>query len=639
MTKQPYRMEFDVGTIKHLGLQMYSTLPPVIGEMVANSWDADAEWVKITIPTEPMGPGCEITVIDNGCGMSDNDVRNAYVIVGRDRRKEENNEITPKHKRKVMGRKGIGKFSAFGIANEIEVETVKGGQTSRLILNYEELEQNAKSRQILLPALGPTGTIDKGTKVTLRDFKKFKSRKIDINGLRRGLARRFSVIGASQHFEVIINAKPISPQERDLKRLLDKDDGGKPYLWEYDQEEIESGTGWRVSGWIGALDRTEELEDGIQRGIVIMARGKLVQEPFMFDATVGQQFALSYLVGELAAEFVDDVEDTIGTTRNQLVWDSEANAALKVWGQKQVKRIAREWAEKRKDDNEKALLKNPLYVKFTEEADKFEDSRVRRIADKLIREVISSNLIADPKSQEPVIQMCLDFMEFDAFQELANELATSGLQEVTRVVELFREWEVVEAKEMMRVTKGRITTIQKLQKLIDANALEVPTLHQFLKEFPWVLDPRWTLVADEKRYSNLLRKKYPVDSSVPEGDKRIDFLCVRESSSLVVVEIKRPQSKASKKELEQIEEYVLFMRDYVRKTTDPDFQIGEVVGYLLCGDLVDTPHIRGRTEVLAKSNIFVRRYSDLLEMVKSNHREFLTRYEQLRKAKAQRQPS
>ena len=34
--KAPYRMRFDVGTIKHLGLQMYSTLPPVISELVAN---------------------------------------------------------------------------------------------------------------------------------------------------------------------------------------------------------------------------------------------------------------------------------------------------------------------------------------------------------------------------------------------------------------------------------------------------------------------------------------------------------------------------------------------------------------------------------------------------------------------------
>jgi hypothetical protein len=630
-------MEFDIGTIKHLGLQMYSTLPPVIGEIVANSWDADAKWVRITIPNTPMSSNSEITVTDNGNGMADGEVRNAYVIVGRDRRKENGTDVTPKSGRKVMGRKGIGKFSAFGIASEVEVETVKDSQVSRLVLNYEALEKNAKNREILLPALESTGTLKRGTRITLRNFKKFQNRTIDIAGLRRGLARRFSIIGAKQHFEIIINGKKITPQERDLKRLLDKDDGGKPYLWEFKDTEIEPGSGWKVSGWIGALNRTDELQDGIQRGIVIMARGKLVQEPFIFDATVGQQFALSYLVGELTAEFVDEAEDSVGTTRNQLVWDTEPNSALKRWGQSEVKRIAREWGEKRKADNEKALLKNPLYKKFMKEADQFEDNQVKRIADRLIRQVVGGNVIEDPKTQEPVIQMCLDYMEFDSFQELAQQLMGAGLQDVDKLVELFREWEVVEAKEMMRVTNGRITTIQKLQKLIEGNALEVPTLHRFLKEFPWVLDPRWTLIADEKRYSQLLREKFPEDpAKVPEKDRRIDFLCVKEGETLVVVEIKRPKSKASKKELEQVEEYVLFMRDYVKKNTDPDTRVTDVIGYLLCGDLVDTPYVRGRKDNLAQSRIYVRRYADLLQMVKSNHKDFLIRYEKLRKAKAQR---
>ena len=75
-SKGPYRMEFDVGTIKHLGLQMYSTLPPVIGELVANGWDANATKVKITIPETPIDEQTsEIVISDDGIGMSDEDVR------------------------------------------------------------------------------------------------------------------------------------------------------------------------------------------------------------------------------------------------------------------------------------------------------------------------------------------------------------------------------------------------------------------------------------------------------------------------------------------------------------------------------------------------------------------------------------
>ena len=113
---------------------------------------------------------------------------------------------------------------------------------------------------------------------------------------------------------------------------------GKGYIWEYDGDgdgvEIEEGTGWKVTGWIGALDRTSEKNDHIDRGIVLMARGKLVQDPFHFDAVIGQQFALSYLIGELNVDFVDEQEDTIATARNSLVWDAEPNKILKEWGKK-----------------------------------------------------------------------------------------------------------------------------------------------------------------------------------------------------------------------------------------------------------------------------------------------------------------
>lgn len=632
-SRQPFRIEFDIGTVKHLGLQMYATLPPVIGELVSNAWDADAEHVKITIPETSFTANSEIVIEDDGDGMTDKEVRRAYLIVGRDRRKDEGDEPTKKHKRRIMGHKGIGKFSGFGIAGEIEIETIKNRETSRFVMSYAEFEKNAAQRRLIMPSLAPTGTLKKGTRVTLRQISRFRNRSVSIDALRRGLARRFAIIGDLHNFEVKINGNAISARERDLKRLLDKDESGKRYIWEYADEEIKPGTGWRVSGWIGALDRTTELEDGIQRGIVLMARGKLVQEPFVFDAVVGQQFALSYLVGELHAEFVDESEDTIATTRNSLVWATEANAAFKEWGQREVNRIAREWGERRKADNEKQLAKNDLYVRFLSEAEGYEDRGPKKVADKLIRATIAKNPLADAKDYEPVVKMCLDFLEFDAFQELANELSGTRVEDVPKIIDLFREWEVVEAKEMMRVTEGRIKTIEKLQRLIDKNALEVPTLHNFLREFPWVLDPRWNLIADEKKYSELLKTRFPEDAKTPEMDKRIDFLCVRESSDLIVVEIKRPSCKASQKQLSQIEEYVIFMRDHVSKTSDPEMSSKDVIGYLLVGDVVDTSQVRGRAKNLADARIYVRKYKDLLRMVERNHHDFLNRYDKLRKAK------
>ena len=161
-SKEPYRMKYDAGTIKHLGLQMYSTLPPVIGELVANAWDANATRVEIKIPEEPINEATtEITISDDGIGMSDKDVRDKYLIIGRDRRTEDRTDVTPviqgRGGRKIMGRKGIGKFSAFGIAQEIVIESVKDGEVSHFQMNYGKLlaEKQKQKREIEFPPLEP----------------------------------------------------------------------------------------------------------------------------------------------------------------------------------------------------------------------------------------------------------------------------------------------------------------------------------------------------------------------------------------------------------------------------------------------------------------------------------------------------
>ena len=503
--KSPYTLLFDVGTIKHLGLQMYSTLPPVISELVANGWDANATRVEISIPENTLDlDESEVTISDNGIGMSDQDIRTKYVVTGRDRREDEGADETPEpHKRKIMGRKGIGKFSSFGIAKEIEIESVKDGEVSRLVMNYDAMLDSAANQSITFPALSPTGNVKNGTKITFRKFTKFRSRRIPIDNLRKGLARRFSIIGGQNDFEVVINGSPISPQERNLQASLDKDAEGKPYIWVYENARIKECEDWTVSGWIGALDRAGPSHDGIDRGIALMARGKLVQEPFVFEAVVGQQYALSYIIGELHVEFVDAAEDTIGTNRNALVWDTDANAALKEWGRTEVNKIAREWASKRSEDNRRMLERNELYLEFKRQANETGSTRALKLADQLVRQAIGKNPTAPFEELAPIIRMSLDFMEFDAFVEIASDLADADLHDTGTILNLFREWQIVEAKEMSRVSEGRIATIQKLQDLIDQDALEVPTLHNFLKEFPWVIDPRWSLVDDEVTYSKI----------------------------------------------------------------------------------------------------------------------------------------
>lgn len=78
-----FQLKFSpIVIIKHLGLSMYSTLPPVLSELITNSYDADADKVTITINQQDKS----IEVLDNGCGMTADELNNDFLNVGRNKR-------------------------------------------------------------------------------------------------------------------------------------------------------------------------------------------------------------------------------------------------------------------------------------------------------------------------------------------------------------------------------------------------------------------------------------------------------------------------------------------------------------------------------------------------------------------------
>ena len=116
-----YQMNISNTVLYHLGINLYSNVPAVLSEVVANSWDADATNVYIKIEKD------RITIADDGHGMKLKDINEKYLLVGYPRRIH-NEAVTDRYKRKVMGRKGIGKLSLFSIAETVTVETFKKGK-------------------------------------------------------------------------------------------------------------------------------------------------------------------------------------------------------------------------------------------------------------------------------------------------------------------------------------------------------------------------------------------------------------------------------------------------------------------------------------------------------------------------------
>lgn len=102
----PYEMTLSLSVLKQLGLNLYSNVPAVLAEVVANSWDADAENVLIEVDRSTDS----VVILDDGRGMTKSDINQKYLYVGHERREAPDESITPKYKRDVMGRMGIGKL-------------------------------------------------------------------------------------------------------------------------------------------------------------------------------------------------------------------------------------------------------------------------------------------------------------------------------------------------------------------------------------------------------------------------------------------------------------------------------------------------------------------------------------------------
>jgi len=613
-TSEKLQMTVELTIIDNLGIKMYVSLPKVMSEIVANSWDADATRVDIVLPEGPIGHGSEIIITDNGHGMTFEEINKLYLRVGRLRRKEEEIDETPKFGRDIMGRKGIGKLSVFGVSKLVEIETWKNHILTAFRMDIEKIMAVSKSGEstIYEPEIlrrSENTQTEQGTRIKLKTLK--RAAPIDINSVTKRLARRFSVLG--KNFDVYVNGNRIDPEERLLRQEL-------TFLHKINDETIVEGGDWVVSGWIGTLRGSVE---NVDPGIIIMARGKLIQEPFFFRLSAGEKYAFHYLVGEVNAEFLDEEEDLIATHRGSIVWESPEGQALHNWGQRKLRWIADEWSEMRRQKREKVIREDTEFKEWLETLTGPE----KKIADKIIKILTSQYAITDERRKEIMSYVRTSFDQ-QAFHQLVAVLDENPT--AANVLNAFEEWRVIEAREILRLVQGRLKTIAQFEKMIKSDAKEVPEIHEYFVKFPWILDPSWIEIYDEVHYSDLLREGFP-DKKLEEPDRRIDFVCMGVGDSVHIVELKRPSHKVNWNDLDQLEKYVAFVRG--RLGSSPRRSYTSAAGYIVAGDLVDKNEIRQKRNNLERSRMYVLKYEDCLRNAQKLFGIFSKKLEEFEKAR------
>ncbi|MEN6323673.1 MAG: TIGR02391 family protein [Proteiniphilum sp.] len=345
MSEDKLFMTFEANTIQHLGVKMYSTMPPALAELIANAYDACATVVKIRLYDQEEKV---VIVEDNGCGMSFEEVNNFFLRIGRNRREEQQHSQCG---RIPTGKKGLGKLALFGIGDRINIKTLKNEECVSFDLDWNEI-LHTKGRDYE-PAFERLENKEskRGTTITLTNLKRKTG--FPIQDYADNIAKLFNF---QDDFIIHISLNDGKPIKIDNKTKYQKVDPE----FEWDIQEIIK-TNEKVysnKDYIqGLIITTEKPLKANLRGITLFANGRMVNYPEFFSSSESSHF-YSYTIGWLNVDFIDNwEEDVISTNRQSIDWENLKTSDLRDYLASCLLLVERQWREKRRIKKQEKISK------------------------------------------------------------------------------------------------------------------------------------------------------------------------------------------------------------------------------------------------------------------------------------------
>ena len=624
------KLKIDLNVLNHLGLNLYSNVPAVLAELIANAWDADASQVKVSIETQ--GEDKKIIIQDNGCGMDNEDLDEKFLTVGYERR-QSTGDRTPKQ-RLVMGRKGIGKLSAFSIAQKIQVITKK--ETSQILaieLEVDKIREAIKKQKDYHPLSITPEETDlgvSGTKFILSNLKKRVDASLDRN-LRQRIARRFSII--SESFEVFIDDQKVTLNDRNyfgkLEYALVYGDFDKARFKHEERHVVsrENKLGeqptYSVSGWIGLVKDSGELQDGADNlnKISILARGKVALENILDSYREGGLYT-KYIIGELEADFLDltKQEDIATSSRQDFIQSDQRFVQLREFVGKELKYLGTQRAKIKDEEGEKKALEIPA-VK-----DWYESLRgdTKAAAKKLFGRI--NQITVDSNRRKTLYKHGVLAFEYLHHKEKLNELEQLDINNLEVAVSLFSELDDIEASWYYQITEGRLEVIRKLSENVTEDALE-KIIQKHIYEHLWLLDPSWDRATETPTLEESVATAFKAISaglSQEEKKGRIDIRYKKTAGKHVIIELKRSSVKTSTPTLMgQVDKYISGLRKQLKAANEYEaIEAICLVGKELT-DWEDTERRQQSEKALDAKNIRVITYQQLIKDAEASYRQYL----------------
>ena len=617
---EPEPLKFQVAPhiVQDLGLNLYTSLPRVLVEFVANAYDADSPNAQVSLDLakidkarrvlkkqweleqeqngggnkkdkrndlsqRTLPPDVQIVITDHGHGMSRDDLKNKFLVAGR-RRREEEDKVRSDGGRILMGRKGLGKLAGFGVARTVVIITRKKGEAhaTKITLDYDELIKKRLAHEVEIKdeMLPDGGGIDPhGTKVILSRlaYEPMKSRETTIGN---EIGDHFAMIDPAE-FVITLNGTAVQPTPRNfvfaypLPALPPDQTVKKSYV-------TEDGTTVEYQYRIRFTAPSEHL-NARERGVRVYAHKRLAAAPELLDMKTGVHGFNNthYLDGVVHADFIDDEGvDYIATDRQTLRWESALLVPMREHLSTEMEEACREYQKSRETKAKQQVRNDPFTKSLVENAKlpKHRKSLAYKVAAALAAVSDKGPENEEYKKQMPIFVDGL--VQGNILNSLA-ELAGKDHPDFNRVVGQVMELTHRELGDFLRVIQGRLDGIEALRKLVEEvdfkKGKNEDKLHELFEKAPWLIDPTFTqfLTSDqaENELNRQMAKELAIGKYKPAGydpnapdetkelgtNKRPDLVFLLSNTGLmrlIIVELKAPNTPLHMDHLDQLKGYI-----------------------------------------------------------------------------------
>lgn len=553
--------------------ETYRSTEYALKELVDNTFDADADNVWIELP-KPMTDE-PIIIKDDGSGMTKKEVENEYLFIANSRFSRKG-ETTPKYKRKVKGRKGIGKFAGLVVAGLMQVETHARSVKTVLKIDKEKILESKRDLEKVDLDISDSecSENDKGTTIILSALNQ-KFTFPNPEKLKQILIIEY---GRQDDFNIFVDGQPLDVS----------DIPGETYSETF-----------TLPG-LGEVRLKFTVTDGKKplkySGIAIRVNGKTIGKPRFFGLKQNEEIPaklLKCIYGEVEA---DGLKDDVTADWGAILENSLAYQALFRYVKPKI-----ESAIKKQYKKEVSLQKARLQQKINKELQKLPEHK-RAFAEKAIEKVLKQFYNEPEDKVATIISVVLDAFDKDYYWEVMHHIDQAIDSTITRFAEALSEFGLLEMSLITTQAVNRNKYLDYLEILSTNEATSEIDMHKAIEKNLWILGSPYSLMASNETLKKTIKRFVDKNFQGERADKRPDlFLSQDYDGKHLLIEFKKPTHIITRDDENQAEKY----RDDLRTELGiTDIEIMVIGGKVT--KTIDARYLKDDTSLLTFTNIISR---------------------------------